>query len=41
VRLINLLLQIFLRARMNLGKTRVIHRLQVVTTSYNPFMGCR
>jgi hypothetical protein len=24
-----------------LGETCVIHRLQVVTTSYNPFMGCR
>jgi hypothetical protein len=26
--------------RLNWGKTHVIHRLQVVTTSHNPFMGC-
>jgi hypothetical protein len=26
---------------VELGKTHIIHRLQVVTTSHNPFMGCR
>jgi hypothetical protein len=26
---------------VELGKTHVIHRLQVVTTSHNPFIGCR
>jgi hypothetical protein len=26
---------------VELRETRVIHRLQVVRTSHNPFMGCR
>jgi hypothetical protein len=39
--LINLPLQIFLRTRLNWGKTHVIYRPQVVMTSHNPFVGCR
>jgi hypothetical protein len=36
MRLIKLLFQFFLRTRLNWGKTRVIHRLQVVTTVTTP-----
>jgi hypothetical protein len=39
--LINLPSQIFLRTRLNWGKTCVIHRLQVVMTSHKPFTRCR
>jgi hypothetical protein len=39
--LINLPSQIFPRTRLNQETIHVIHWLQIVMTSHNPFMGCR